>query len=108
MFERQTLLTSVGSLPRAALVSFGFLFLGCGRPATEAECREILRKSAELELVSRLDNDRTLVEKELKEIEETMRGPMMERCVGKRISEGALTCVRAAKTADEVVSVCLR
>lgn len=85
------------------------LFLvGCGRPATEADCREILRKAAELELVSRLDNDRSLVEKELKAIEETMRGPMMERCVGKRISESALACVRAAKTADEVVSVCLR
>lgn len=90
----------------AAIVSA--LVLGCGRPATEAECREILRKAAELELAQRLDNDRALIEKELKGIEETMRGPMMERCVGKRISEKALTCVRAAKTADEVVSICLR
>lgn len=94
--------------PMPLVFAVGILLLGCGRPATEADCREILRKAAELELVSRLDNDRTLVERELKGIEETMRGPMMERCVGKRISEGALACVRAAKTADEVVSVCLR
>ncbi len=100
------------SPPRFVLRAIGFglgvLALGCGRPATEEECREILRKSAELELVARLDNDRAAVDKELEAIESAMRPAMMERCVGKRISEGALECVRSAKTADEIISVCLR
>lgn len=89
-------------------LSLGVLALGCGRPATEEDCREILRKSAELELVARLDNDRAAVDKELEAIENAMRPAMMERCVGKRISDGALKCVRSAKTADEIISVCLR
>ncbi|OQX66845.1 MAG: hypothetical protein B6A08_18305 [Sorangiineae bacterium NIC37A_2] len=100
------------SLPRFVLgtigLGLGVLALGCGRPATEEECLEILRKSAELELLARLDNDRAAVDKELEAIENAMRPAMMERCVGKRISEGALKCVRSATTADEIISVCLR
>lgn len=82
--------------------------LGCGRPATEAECREILRKAAELELRSRLDGDPQLIENEVKDIEQALQSSIQTRCVGKRISSGAMACVRNATTADEVVSTCLR
>jgi len=82
--------------------------LGCGRPATEAECREILRKAAELELRSRLDGDPVLIENEVKDIEQALQSSIQTRCVGKRISSRAMDCVRKAKTADEVVSTCLR
>lgn len=83
-------------------------FLACGHPATESECLEILRQSARLELGQRLDNDKELIDRELLVIEGALREDMMKQCVGKRISKGALECVRNAKTSDQVVTECLR
>lgn len=83
------------------------LVVGCGRPATETECQEILRTAAKLELKDRLGNE-SLIESELKEVEKSMREPMMKKCVGKRITESALQCVRKAKTADELFEECFR
>ncbi len=77
----------------------------CGRPATEAECREILRSAALLELKERLGNEQ-LIEEELQAIEKSMEQPMMEKCVGKRITEDKLACIRAAKTSDELFGEC--
>jgi hypothetical protein len=81
---------------------------GCGRPATEADCREILRTAAELELKSRIDGDPVLIENEVRQIEQSLQDSIQTRCVGKRISNGAMACVRQARTADEVISACLR
>ena len=82
-----------------------FGVVGCGRPATEAECQEILRIAAQLELKGKLGSEK-LIESEIKEIEKSMREPMMEKCVGKRITDGALACIRAAKDADELFGEC--
>jgi hypothetical protein len=79
----------------------------CGRPATEKECTEILRRTAELEMKQRL-GDKNLIESELAEIEKSMRPQMMKKCVGKRITESALACVRAAKTSEELSQECFR
>jgi len=84
-----------------------FFSVACGRPATESECQEILRTAAKLELKDRLGNE-SLIESELKEIEKSMREPMMKKCVGKRITESALACVRKAKTADQLFEDCFR
>jgi hypothetical protein len=92
----------------AVLSVLGLGLVGCGRPATEAECREILRRAAELELKTRLDGDPVLIETEVKAIETSLEEGIQKRCVGKRISSEAMECVRAAKSADEVVSKCLR
>jgi hypothetical protein len=93
------------------LPAAGFLgvisLLGCGRPATEAECLEILRRTAELEMTGRL-GDKTLIEAEIQAIEENMRPQMMKKCVGKRVTEKALACVRAAKTSQELAEDCFR
>lgn len=77
----------------------------CGRPATEAECREILRRSAQLELQDRLSNP-TLIEEELAGIEESMEEPMMKKCVGKPITDRKMNCIRAAKTTEELFGRC--
>lgn len=88
-----------------ALCAIVFGAIGCGRPATEAECQEILRIAAQLELKGRLGSEQ-LIESEIKEIEKNMREPMMQKCVGKRITDDALGCIRAAKTADELFGEC--
>ena len=81
--------------------------VGCGRPATEEECLEILRRTAELEMQGRL-GDKTLIEAEVQSIEESMRSQMTKKCVGKRITEKALACVRTAKTSQELAEDCFR
>lgn len=84
----------------------GFLS-ACGHPATEEECREIMRRTAELELGARL-TDGNLIQGELAQIEQSMQEPMMKKCVGKRITAAALQCVREAKTSDELSNECFR
>lgn len=77
----------------------------CGRPATESECREILRSAALLELRERLGNEQ-LISEELHAIESSMEGTMMKKCVGKRITEEKLACIRGAKTSDQLFKDC--
>ena len=77
----------------------------CGRPASESECREILRTAARLELKAHLGNAQ-LIDAELKSIENSMQATMMEKCVGKRITEDKLSCIRQAKTSEELFSKC--
>ena len=89
-------------------VVVGFLVAltsACGRPATEAECRDILKSAALLELKEHLGNPQ-LIEAELKAIESSMEAPMMEKCVGKRISEEKLACIRAAKSSEQLFGEC--
>lgn len=81
--------------------------VGCGRPATEEECLEILRRTAELEMAGRL-GDKALIDAEIQAIEENMRSQMMKKCVGKRVTEKALACVRSAKTSQELAEDCFR
>jgi len=81
------------------------LLVGCGRPASEGECREILRTAARLELKAHLGNDQ-LIDAELKSIESSMQATMMEKCVGKRITEEKLGCIRQAKTSEELFGKC--
>lgn len=92
----------------SATIFLGTIALtGCGRPATEDECLEILRRTAELEMEGRL-GDKALIEAEVQSIEENMRSQMMKKCVGKRITEKALACVRSAKTSEELAEDCFR
>lgn len=95
---------SVSKLSVLALLALCCLN-ACGRPATEAECREILRRSARLELQDRLSNP-SLIEAELDGIEESMQGPMMKKCVGKPITDRKMDCIRNAKTTKELFGRC--
>ncbi len=81
------------------------LSTACGRPATQQECQEILRRAAKLELQERLGNNE-MIESEVLEIEKSMHKTMMNQCVGKRITESALVCIRQAKTVDQLFGQC--
>ena len=85
-----------------------FFLLGCGHPASESECREILRTAAQLELKARLDDSKHLIEQETAALEASMKGTMMDKCVGKRITDKALQCVRSARTSEELFDECFR
>lgn len=68
----------------------------------------ILRQAARLELKERLDQSEGLLQAEIMEIEQSLRPIMMEKCVGKRITESALACVKRAETSEQLFRECLQ
>jgi hypothetical protein len=79
----------------------------CGRPATQGECDEIVGRIAELELREAKTASPDEVQKQVLETKQAFREKTKRECVGKRITNRALTCVRNAKTAEEIVRECL-
>jgi len=81
---------------------------GCGHPATESECRDLAQHIAKLRLQARgfdaAEIDRRLAQAEQDpEYKKTMEG-----CVGKRITDESLACVKNATTPDEIKLKCAR
>jgi hypothetical protein len=85
----------------------GLAAFACGRPATIADCDEIVAKIAELELRGAKTADPSFIAKEVADTKQAFQAKAKQECVGKRITDGALRCVRNAKTAEEVVRECL-
>lgn len=81
-----------------ALVSL----MGCGRPATKADCDEILDKSAQLELKLQNVTDPAEVKKRTDAVRTARGEEILSKCVGRRITEKAMACVRTATTAEQV------
>jgi hypothetical protein len=90
---------------RAVLVSI-FLLAGCGRPATKDDCERIVQRIVELELKEAKITDAENVREQVKETKNAFRQRAMRECVGKRITDRALACVRTAKTSKELVDGC--
>jgi hypothetical protein len=82
------------------------LLEGCGRPATDAECQEIVQRIAELELKQAHVTDPTEVRAQVQATQAAFQRRAMEQCVGKRITNDALKCVRNATTAEQIVEEC--
>lgn len=80
---------------------------GCGRPATIADCEEIVARIAELELRGAKTADPSVIAKEVADTKVAFQAKAKQECVGKRITQRALECVRHAKTAEEIVRECL-
>ena len=83
------------------------MLVGCGRPATQAECDEIVGRIAELELHEAGPAASADVQKQVAETKAAFQAKSKRECVGRRITSRALGCVRSAKTAEEIVRVCL-
>jgi hypothetical protein len=92
---------------RSASILLPLVVLGCGHPATERECNEIVERITVLEL-SAMDASAETVEKEVSLAKEAMRRESHKRCVGRRITEKAMACVRGAKSAKQIEEECFR
>lgn len=79
----------------------------CGHPATPEECEDIFRRSAEIELRAQDIVDPADIERRVAEAKAAKGEALMKDCVGKRITDSAMECVRAAQTADEL-DACLK
>ena len=98
--------------------SFGWLLcllppltcaLGCGHPATNQECQEIVERIATLELEKEAGvGDAKTVGAQVDETKKAMATNTLKDCVGKRITERAMQCVRSAKTSQQIVDDCFR
>ncbi len=91
---------------RLASLSVALWLAGCGHPATEAECNEIIERVARLELEKRRPGDEKFVQEEIEATKESLRQSSLKQCVGKRITDSAMRCVRQAKTSKEIVDDC--
>jgi hypothetical protein len=80
---------------------------GCGHPATERECEEIVERIAILELGG-LDAGKNVVADEVKNAKDSFRKEMQRKCVGRRITNAAMECVRKATASRQIEDECFR
>lgn len=87
-------------LVRAVALSLSCLAAACGHPATEAECQLVVDRNVELQIkaMSAPPGD---VEKEKARVRAEM-DPMLKACVGRRITDKKLGCVKAAQSVKEL------
>lgn len=89
--------------PAIGTVAFAiFALVGCGRPATKTDCDEILDKSAVIELKAQNVTDPAEVKKRTEAVRAAQGDQLLAKCVGRRVTEKAMMCVRNATTADQV------
>jgi hypothetical protein len=81
--------------------------VACGHPATERECEEIVERIAMLELGG-IDAGQSFVAEEVKNAKESFRKEMQKKCVGRRITNAAMECVRNAKASRQIEDECFR
>ena len=75
---------------------------GCGHPATREECDQLLAKSAEIELRGQRVTDPATIAERTAAARATPKGvDFTAQCMGKRITQSALDCVRSATTAEQ-------
>lgn len=86
----------------AALSSVLPWWLGCGHPATREECVEIFERNAELELRLQHITDAEEVRKRIAAARERKGDELLQQCVGKRLTDRAMQCVRQAESTEEL------
>ncbi len=103
-------LRSFFGLPAAALsLGLGLGLVGCGHPASDKECQEIVERIATLEIEkSTGTSDSKSVGEQVDETKKALATNTLKDCVGKRITERAMTCVRGAKTSQQIVDDCFK
>lgn len=79
---------------------------GCGRKATRADCEAVVDRNVEVKLKAEGINDQAVVEKRKEELRTSLREDI-DKCVGKRVTDGMLACVKGAETAEQI-DKCLR
>ncbi len=85
------------------------LALGCGHPASEKECQEIVERIAALELEKAGGaTDAKSISEQIDATQKALASNTLKDCVGKRITDRAMQCVRTAKTSSQIVDDCFR
>lgn len=87
----------------ALLAAMSLLALpGCGHPATREECETVFQRSVEIELRAQNVTDPKVIEERTAAVRAARGEELIDRCIGRRITDRAIACVRVAKTPEEV------
>lgn len=81
--------------------------LGCGRTASVEDCEQIVVRMTELELKANHVTDPKLVDEQVASTKGSFRERALKECVGRQLSENAMTCIRSATSSDQILSECL-
>ncbi|MCC6555027.1 MAG: hypothetical protein IT372_18825 [Polyangiaceae bacterium] len=99
---RRLLAGARGAAPAALAALLPLLALGCGHPATSEDCEAIFRRSVEIELRAQNVTDPKAVEERTAAVRAARGQELIDRCVGRRITDRAVECVRGATTSQEL------
>jgi hypothetical protein len=80
--------------------------VGCGRRATELDCRLIVDKSVELQLRETNQTNADAIEKREQQVRAELEQEI-HSCEGRRVTEKTMACVTAA-TSTQGLDTCLR
>lgn len=79
----------------------------CGHAASEQECAEIFQRTAEIALREQGVSSTAEIAKHVEEARASKGKALMKDCVGKTITDRAMSCMRKATTGPEL-DACLR
>ena len=89
------------------LIGSSSLVFGCGRKATEADCQLIVDRNVEVTMRAMSNQpDQAAITKKQEELRAEMKDGLKD-CVGRRVTESMMDCVKSAKTQDEI-NACIR
>lgn len=92
----------------AAIALLALAFVGCRRHRMSAqECSLVLDRIVELELSERGFRDPVLAKRRQSQLRSSL-APELDACEGRRVKREVASCVKAAKSAEEISHVCLR
>jgi len=91
---------------RALLAALLLALSGCGRKATEADCQLIVDQNVAVQMKAMSITDPAAIQKKQEDLRAELQGEMKD-CIGRRVTDSMMACVKNAQTTDEI-SQCLR
>ncbi len=88
------------------VLSLSLCAVACGRKATRADCEAVIDRNVAVQLKAMNIADPALIAKKQDELRTQLRGEI-DACIGKRVTDGMMTCVKAAETPEQV-DKCMR
>lgn len=92
--------------PLAIGVLSFFALVGCGRKATREDCELVVDRNIEVKLRADGVTDPAVIQKRKDELKPSLKEDI-DKCVGKRLTDGMMKCVRGAETPEQI-DKCLR
>lgn len=89
-----------------AVVGSALVATGCGRRATDADCRLIVDRSVELQMKELSHNDVAAIAQRERQVRDALEDEI-RLCGSRRVTDKTMVCVRAASTLREL-DTCLR
>jgi hypothetical protein len=89
-----------------AWTGVGAVVAGCGRRATDADCRLIVDRSVELQMKEMSYSDAAAIAEREQQVRLEL-GDQIRSCESRRVTDKTIACVRAASTIKEL-DTCLR